>query len=149
MKKITHLIFKASFIFTGLLITLSLIATTCEDEPEVSASQKVQDYLTAGSWRVTYFFDDTEETTDFTGYSFTFSDNGTVSTTNGVNTVSGTWTTLTSDSGLKLVLDFGTTVPFDELNDDWKIQESTSIKIRLEDVSGGSGGTDYLTLEKI
>jgi hypothetical protein len=39
-------------------------------------------------------------------------------------------------------------VPFDELNDDWHIIEETSTKIRLQDVSGGSGGTDLLTFEK-
>ena len=34
------------------------------------------------------------------------------------------------------------------LNDDWHILEQTAKKIKLEDVSGGNGGTDYLTFEQ-
>ena len=37
---------------------------------------------------------------------------------------------------------------FQELNDDWDIVELTNTKIRLVDVSGGNGGTDYLTFER-
>ena len=33
-------------------------------------------HLTAGTWKVTYFFDDTNETSHFMGYDFTFGDNG-------------------------------------------------------------------------
>lgn len=34
------------------------------------------------------------------------------------------------------------------LSDDWDVLERTDTKIRLIDVSGGNGGTDYLTFEK-
>jgi len=46
------------------------------------------------------------------------------------------------------VLNFGNTIPFNELNDDWEILEESATKIRMQDVSGGSGGTDLLTFEK-
>ena len=36
-----------------------------------------------------------------------------------------------------------------KLSDDWDILEYTSGRIRLIDVSGGDGSTDYLTFEKI
>ena len=36
----------------------------------------------------------------------------------------------------------------DELNSDWHIIEQNSNTIKLEDVSGGNGGTDYLTFIK-
>lgn len=40
------------------------------------------------------------------------------------------------------------TVFADELTDDWDIISYTDTKIQLVDVSGGNGGTDYLTFEK-
>ena len=46
-------------------------------------------------------------------------------------------------------MNFGvTTSPIAELEKDWHIVEKTSTKLRMEDVSGGAGGTDYLTLER-
>lgn len=37
---------------------------------------------------------------------------------------------------------------FEELTDDWDIISQTSSKIELIDISGGNGGTDYLTFQK-
>jgi hypothetical protein len=37
----------------------------------------------------------------------------------------------------------------DDLSDDWDILSYSATKIELIDVSGGNGGTDYLTFEKI
>jgi hypothetical protein len=37
---------------------------------------------------------------------------------------------------------------FEDLNDDWDIISRSSTKIELIDISGGNGGTDYLTFEK-
>lgn len=64
------------------------------------------------------------------------------------SSVSGNWSTGSDDSQSKLYLTF-TAAPFNELNDDWHIVQQTSSMIQLEDVSGGNGGTDYLTFEKI
>jgi hypothetical protein len=62
--------------------------------------------------------------------------------------VPGTWSTGSDDSQKKLYLTFNSPPDFNELSDDWHILEETSTKIRLEDVSGGNGGTDLLTFEK-
>lgn len=37
---------------------------------------------------------------------------------------------------------------FEDLNDDWDLISRSDSKIELFDVSGGNGGTDYLTFEK-
>ena len=78
----------------------------------------------------------------------TFSDNGSVSAVASSGSVSGAWSTGSDDSQPKLYLDFGAIAPWDDLNSDWHIIENTDSKIRLEDVSGGNGGTDLLTFEK-
>ena len=62
--------------------------------------------------------------------------------------ITGTWSTGTDDSQVKLVLAFSTPAQFADISDDWHVTERTDTKITLQDVSGGNGGTDYLTFEK-
>ncbi|MCB0382605.1 MAG: hypothetical protein KDD05_04705, partial [Psychroserpens sp.] len=37
---------------------------------------------------------------------------------------------------------------FEDLNDDWDIVSTSSNTIELIDISGGNGGTDFLTFER-
>lgn len=103
--------------------------------------------LTSGSWFVTYFFDDKDETSDFAGYEFTFNTDNTAKAVSSANTVNGTWS-LTNSNTPDLNLFFGNTSPFDELDEDWDIIEATQDIIKLKHVSGGNGGVDFLTYER-
>ncbi|WP_052671364.1 hypothetical protein [Aequorivita vladivostokensis] len=106
--------------------------------------------LIDGQWLVASYIDDgDDETNDYNGYALTFNADGSVLTVNSNNTISGTWSVVTSGSGLDVILDFGTAIPFDELNDDWDVVTYTTTRVELFDVSGGNGGTDYLTFEKL
>jgi hypothetical protein len=40
-------------------------------------------------------------------------------------------------------------MPFDEFNDDWDVVTYNNTRVELFDVSGGNGGTDYLTFQKL
>jgi hypothetical protein len=137
-----------------IMIVLTLTASTCDDDDEDDDDsngadvEAVENALQDGTWRITYFFDDTDETSDFSGYSFTFNDDGTLAAMAGATTVNGTWSVGTDDDETKLNLNLGTASPWDELEDDWDVVEHTGTKIVLEDESGGSGEIDYLTLEK-
>ena len=113
-----------------------------------STDPSTSDIVGQGTWKITLFNDSgNEETQNFAGYAFTFNSNGTIAAVKNASTVNGTWNTGMDDSHNKLILDFGTTVQFSELNEDWVILEQTASKIRLEHVSGGNGGTDLLTFE--
>ena len=103
----------------------------------------IEDELTDGVWYVTYFFDDYDETSDFSTYSFTFNADGTALADNGMQT-SGSWSTYTDSGVAKLDLNFGPMEPLEELMDDWEILSVSSDEIQLRDVSG-DGSTDYLT----
>ncbi|MBT0607390.1 hypothetical protein [Aequorivita echinoideorum] len=112
--------------------------------------EELSTILIDGQWYVQSYIDDGDnETNDYNGYSVTFNSNGSVIAQNGGNTINGTWSVINSSSGLDLILDFGNTIPFDEFNDDWDVVNYSDIKIELTDVSGGNGGTDFLTFEKI
>ncbi|PVW13399.1 hypothetical protein [Marixanthomonas spongiae] len=118
----------------------------CNDDGEEELSE-FEENLTTGNWYVTYFFDDFDETGDFSGYEFTFATDNTAQATNGSTTIDGTWN-LTTGSTPKLDLFFGANDPFDELDEDWELLEATSEIIRLKHISGGDGSVDYLTFER-
>ncbi|MBT8223179.1 MAG: hypothetical protein KJN96_08435 [Eudoraea sp.] len=102
--------------------------------------------LTDGTWIVSSYLDDgVDETTTFSNYTFGFDASGSVEANDG-NPVSGTWSYLESSN--KLILNFGTAMPLEELNDDWDVVTETETQVELSSVSGGGGGTDTLILTK-
>jgi hypothetical protein len=105
--------------------------------------------LTMGDWYVTYFFDDEDETTAFADYVFNFASDNTATATAPGGTTNGTWSTSAgNETELELNLNFGNTIPLDELADDWDVLEVTNDIIRLKDISGGDGSVDFLTFER-
>jgi hypothetical protein len=142
------------FSIAASAIILIATASSCNKSNDSTSSTNQVTVLTQtaqqGKWKVTYYNDNgTVKTSTYSGYEFQFNSNGTVTATKAATTVSGTWHSGTDDSKLKLYLDFGIVNPFQELNDDWHVTQQSSTIITLEDVSGGGGGTDYLTFEKI
>jgi len=126
---------------------LESLINNCEDNGNTDTSE-LEEYLTTNTWYVNYFFNENDETSNYCEYGFNFDVDGTVSASSGNNEVNGTWDVIVDDNDLKLVLYFGTTVPFDELNDDWKVLTASINEIELNDISGGNGGTDLLTFNR-
>ncbi|PWI29345.1 hypothetical protein DI383_12875 [Flavobacteriaceae bacterium LYZ1037] len=114
----------------------------------------IQDHVASGTWRISSFIDSgTDETNHFTGYSFTFNSSGVLHAENGINNYNGTWSITNSNSNddlddLDFNINFNLTNDFQDLNDDWDFISQSATKIELIDISGGNGGTDYLTFEK-
>lgn len=136
-------------IFLLFAMTMLLFSCSSGDDSPVPNSSGVTETVKSGTWRITYFWDtDKEETTHYQGYAFTFSQNGDLIASNGTNTYTGSWSTGNDDSQVKLNINFTAPEDFVEISDDWHVVEQTASKIRLEDVSGGNGGTDLLTFEK-
>ncbi len=141
------MIFRKNVLFLLLTATLSLFA--CKKDDAISPNT-VNTTVVAGTWKITYYWDtDHEETTNYTNYAFTFGSNGVLTATKSGSTITGAWSTGTDDSKVKLILIFTSPSNFAEISDDWHVIEKTDTKIRLQDVSGGNGGTDYLTFEKM
>ncbi|MGW9685954.1 hypothetical protein [Flagellimonas sp. 2504JD1-5] len=105
--------------------------------------------LTNGDWYVTNYFDDVDETALFDGMVFNFAADGSATADDSGAITNGTWSTGSGDeTELELNLNFGMNVPFDELLEDWDVLEATDDIIRLKDISGGDGTTDFLTFER-
>ena len=136
---------------TVIVLLMSLVGFHCDDDNSSNRSKTtaLENNLETDTWIVTHFFDTSDETYHFHGYVFTFNDDGTVVAAKDMSAINGTWSVSSSSNGSKLILDFGVTEPFDELNDDWDVIEHASDRVRLQDVNSGSGETDFLTLEKV
>jgi hypothetical protein len=140
-----------NLLYSSLLTFFIVLASSCNKDDNSLTEQKntVTTNVQQGNWRITYFNDSgNDETSYFNGYVFQFNTNTTVVATKTGSTVNGTWNIGNDDSTVKFILDFGSTVKFEDLNDDWHVIEQSATLIKLEDVSGGNGGTDYLTFEK-
>lgn len=137
------------------LLLISICLFSCKKDSDSSNNSTITTVNLAatastGTWRITYYYDtDHEETANYAGYAFTFAGGNVLTATKlGSTTATGTWTTGTDDSKVKLIIAFATPANFNELSDDWHVTGRTDTKIEMKDVSGGNGGTDFLTFEK-
>ena len=138
-----------------ILILLFALGCTDDDGPSNNTQNEIESDVQKGTWKITKFIDsDEDETNDFAGYDFTFLSSGVLRADNGSTQYDGTWSITDSNSNddsqddLDFNINFNLTNDFEDLNDDWDIISQSSAKIELIDVSGGNGGTDYLTFEK-
>jgi hypothetical protein len=143
------------------LVFLLNVASMCSNDDNSNSSADptpVINTVTSGTWRITLYEDNgVDETTNYSNYNFTFNSNGVLTAAN-TTSYNGTWSVTTSnsaddnpDNDLDFNIAFTAPAPItftDDLTDDWDIVSYTATKIELIDVSGGNGGTDYLTFEK-
>ena len=153
---------KMKLISAFMFLLLLNIVSSCSDEDDTTVVNNSVDptpvinVVNNGTWRITLFNDSgVDETLNFTDYDFSFGASNILSATNGTNTYSGTWS-VTSDNSLDdspsndldFNIAFSAPANFAELTEDWNIISYTATKIELIHVSGGNGGTDYITFEK-
>lgn len=100
--------------------------------------------ITKGSWEIPYFFDVSEKTSSYSGYSFVFKSDKSVVVTKGAISETGQWESKVENGVKELRINFGTEL-LSKLNDNWKLFEFNNSQIRLRDVSNG---TNYLYFEK-
>lgn len=118
-----------------------------------STAEQTANIVENGNWRITYFYDNNQdETNNFSGYSFSFNQDGSLTAVKGSSTINGSWSVSDGSSSSGDDDDFNIAFvsppDFEDLTDDWDIISATNTKIELIDISGGNGGTDYLTFEK-
>jgi len=149
------LIFKSALSLL-LVFTISSCSSDDDNTDDSSSNQDiVENTVQTGNWRITKYIDSGDnETNHFSGYTFSFNSDNTLVAANGTNTYNGTWSVTDNNSGddslddLDFNIFFASPDDFEELSDDWHFLSRTDTKIELIDISGGNGGTDYLTFEK-
>jgi len=142
------------FYTIGFGLLLGLFSCTKNNDGN-GVQNQVEQNVQSGTWRISSFIDsNSDETAQFSSYTFTFGASGVLTASNGANTFTGTWSISDSNSNddsqddLDFNINFNLSNDFEDLNDDWDFVSQSASKIELIDVSGGNGGTDYLTFEK-
>ncbi len=142
---------KSRLILTTLLVITVIAVSSCsKDDNSPADPSQTQDNVQSGTWRVTLYNDSGENRTSyFEGFSFTFNTNGTLSAVKGTVTHNGTYSVYRDSGDTKFEITFqATSGPFEEISEDWRVITQSASKIELINISGGNGGTDYLTFEK-
>jgi len=125
---------------------------TFDREPTVCdiPSTDLVKILLDGQWIVALYLNNGVNNTElFNDFVFNFNTYNNVIVSNGIGTFYGTWVVDGSPGSLNIILDFGTAIPFNELNEDWDVIDILINRIELENISGGSGGLDTLVFEKL
>jgi len=129
----------------SLIVLVLILFSSCKKDD----SSNITDIVVNGNWKISLFQEDgSVKTSDYSGYSFIFNSNNTISATKNSLSTNGTWSSGNDDSKSKLVINFGSVSPLDELNEDWEILEKSSSIIKLKHISGGDGSIDYLNFDK-
>jgi hypothetical protein len=140
-----------------LLALLSVFLPACSNDSDdlIIDPAIIENNLMTGTWRIDLFRDSgDDETNHFTGYSFSFNDNGVLIATNGGTTHIGTWSVTDNNSNddsledLDVNIFFATPADFQELSEDWGVVLYTDDRLELIHTSGGGGGTDNLHFVK-
>lgn len=146
-----------------VLVVMMILVIACDDKGDddrnsatLAKIAEAKTIATDGPWVITYFWDtDKDETAGFSGTVFDFASNGTLTATKGATIVVGEWSATAADSGddnpdddVDFNIVFLSPADFEELSEDWSILSISPSKIELKHVSGGNGGTDFLTFEK-
>ncbi len=107
------------------LIFISFAISSCSKEDNKNDASAPL----SGKWFIQYYWDEKDETVDFSGYIFEFLTNGEVTATNPAGTVTGTW----QETSNKFNLNFGSNPVLQELNNDWLKIDRTSSFLHLEE----------------
>ena len=141
------------------LFSLSLLALVGACSKIEKNQKELTKISTDGTWIVSSYIDDgDDETLDFATFRLNFIEDGVLNATDLLSSSStpftGSWSITDSNSNddsiddLSYIINFNVGNKLDDLADDWDIISYTETEIKLMDVSGGGGGTDYLTLTK-
>lgn len=140
-----------------LLLFSVLIMASCSSDDDAgdvvtNEFERISSVLPQGTWKVTTLIDGNENhTASFESFIFTFNEEGSVIAENDLYSETGIWAyRTTAQEGEQLVLAFNEVIPFDEINDDWKIVSVTNTKVELSDVDDNDlDDLDILVFTKI
>ena len=128
-------------------IELESAINTAVDECSTSGSTPfiLSGVLISGTWHVSYFYGENDQTYYYSGYNFTFNPNGTSTAVKNSTTINGSWDIHNEMTYQQLDLNFSGSA-LEELHENWKLLELTATCIRLKHESGSNN--HYLNFTK-
>jgi hypothetical protein len=117
----------------------------CPDN--VNTALDIIQTLTNNTWKISYYYYSTDKTSNYSGYSFTFSSNNKVVATKSGVSYNGTWSSKI-DNGIREFQIKIEAEPLHKLDEGWKLFEFSSNQIRLRHQEGVNEN-GYLYFDKI
>lgn len=111
-------------------------------------TQDFMQTITSGTWKISYYYDSNDLTSNYNGYIFSFNNSNVVTATKLGVTKTGAWESSLNSGIREFELNFSTS-PLHELEEDWRLFEFNDTHLRFRDVKSGNNETDYLYFEKI
>ncbi len=127
-----------------------VLERNCDDNEDDRSVPQIREVLINGDWSVTTYIEgDTNKTEIYGGYSIQLMEDHQISIKEGGEAFGeGLWRVLrNSEERLKVYLNFGANMPFDELTDDWLFVSMTSVSLELIRLNE-DGTTDILIMER-
>lgn len=125
---------KPALSFLLIVISTSLF-TSCTPE-SLDYSATTREFISKGQWSVDLFFAGQDKTAQYSGYQFSFIGNGTATATNGVETVSGTWSVVRDVNRNEILsINMNTQNQMQELNVQWNVTDKNNSIIAMKDGS--------------
>jgi len=98
--------------------------------------------ITNGTWKIEYFFDESDKTAYYNGYNFSFNTNGSSIVVKNATTINGEWSAYIDGSLLKFDFNYQGDL-LDKLEEDWRVIEFSDALIRLKK-SDSDNDNEYL-----
>jgi len=106
--------------------------------------------LNEGTWLVARFNDKGEtKTSNYNDFVLDFKEDFTVTATKGDDIVEGTWAVIYDSGKLKLELNFGETIPFNEFNEDWLAVNIQNARVEVNNLDDSGNEESNLVFERI
>ncbi len=107
-----------------LFLTVSLFSCT-----KKSGNNPADPAITTGTWRISYYWDKTDQTANYNPYIFMFNTDGSFMGHTSSSMITGTW----SETGTRLTINFASDPVLSKLNGNWLKTEKTATNIKLKD----------------
>lgn len=118
-----------------------------ENCPEnVNSTVDFSQLITANSWKISYYYDEFDKTSLYSGYVIVFKNDKSATATKSGVSVSGQWDTKTENGITKFRINFSPSL-LHELDEDWKVFKFNNSQLRFGK-DEGSNENDYLYFEK-
>ena len=133
-----------------LLFSAVLFTAACGKSKDDNTVPGGSNPPASGVWKISYLFSKSDKTDNYSGYTFEFNTDGSLTAVNGGQSWAGTWSTNYDDSANKFCIFFSASVPsaLSELEEDWLIIEKNDSFMHFEHTSGGNGNTDVVHFTK-
>jgi hypothetical protein len=113
------------------MMALIAAATSCTRNNTASGTD---DFTTtnppSGSYKISFYWDKKDETSDYNGYTFEFAAGGVLKATRAGTVTNGTWSENATSQRFNISFP---SAPLSELSDNWLIQEKTPNTLKLKD----------------